>query len=282
MMYRFGRLRRGAQATFSNRFRSRPGFAPAFLNLGNVYFMQGDYDKALAGYQSAVELDSTSAVANYNIGQTYIKKMLFAQSGEWLERANILGIDAYRSAHPAIGLEKPARLRRGIRIGRALVDRDRGGRGAARHPHERNAPAVSALSVPVALGALRREPRRGDDHRVEAPRGVARRALRQLRQRDVRRVRERADRDPALQRLRRRHQGSEQRQGHGGAPENEAPEDRLAPGSGRAARRTLFFPGVVAHVSTAGYSPASRSRSSARARSRSSSGEAPTSRIRAR
>ncbi len=106
MMYRIGRYP-DAQAYLLESVSLANRFAPAFVNLGNVYFMQGDYDRALAGYQNAVELDSTSAVANYNIGQAYIKKMLFAQSGEWLQRANTLGIDAFRSAHPAIGLRNP-------------------------------------------------------------------------------------------------------------------------------------------------------------------------------
>jgi tetratricopeptide (TPR) repeat protein len=106
MMNRLG-LYDAARQYFLWTVSTRPDFAPAFVNLGNVYFMDGDYDKALAGYQSAVALDSTSAVAHYNIGQTYIKKMLFAQSGIWLEKANTLGIEAYRSAHPAIGLRNP-------------------------------------------------------------------------------------------------------------------------------------------------------------------------------
>jgi tetratricopeptide (TPR) repeat protein len=78
----------------------RPDMAPAFLNLGNVYFMQGDYDRALAGYQSSIQLDSTNVATLYNIGQSYIKKLLFGQSGIWLERANAHGIDRYRTAHP--------------------------------------------------------------------------------------------------------------------------------------------------------------------------------------
>ncbi|MGD1048967.1 MAG: tetratricopeptide repeat protein [Candidatus Krumholzibacteriaceae bacterium] len=106
MMYRFG-IYDEAQKHLLASVSARPDYAAAFLNLGDVYFMQGDYDKALAGYQSALQLDSTSAIANYNIGQTYIKKMLFAQSGDWLEHATVLGIDAFRSAHPAIALRNP-------------------------------------------------------------------------------------------------------------------------------------------------------------------------------
>jgi len=125
MMYRAGRYT-DAQGYLLESVSLAKGFAPAFVNLGNVYFMQGDYDKALAGYQSAVEIDSTSAVANYNIGQTYIKKMLFAQSGDWLERANTLGIEAFRSAHPAIGLRNPPVYESGFESGelRSIASRE--------------------------------------------------------------------------------------------------------------------------------------------------------------
>ena len=116
MMYRFG-LYDEARNHLLESVSVRPGCSSAFLNLGNVYFMQGDYDKALAGYQSAIELDSTSAVANYNIGQTYIKKMLFAQSGDWLKSATTLGIDAFRSAHPALGLRNPPVYEEGFGTG---------------------------------------------------------------------------------------------------------------------------------------------------------------------
>jgi tetratricopeptide (TPR) repeat protein len=114
MMYRFGAFEE-ARRYLLESVSVRPDFSSAFLNLGNVYFMHGDYDKALAGYQSALELDSANAVAHYNIGQTYIKKMLFAQSGEWLERATIHGIEAYRSAHPALSMRNPPVYEEGFR-----------------------------------------------------------------------------------------------------------------------------------------------------------------------
>ena len=79
----------------------RGDFAPAYLNLGNVYFRQGDFSRALAGYQNVMAIDSTNAVASYNIGQAYINKMLFAESSEALRRARELGIEEYRRANPA-------------------------------------------------------------------------------------------------------------------------------------------------------------------------------------
>jgi tetratricopeptide (TPR) repeat protein len=77
------------------------GFAPAYLNLGNVYFKQGDYDKALAGYQNAISVDAENAIAHYNLAQAYIKMMLFAQSSTALKRASELDIEKYQMSHPS-------------------------------------------------------------------------------------------------------------------------------------------------------------------------------------
>ncbi len=82
----------------------RKDFEPAYLNLGNVYFRQGDFNRALAGYQSVIAIDSTNALAWFNIGQTYINKMLFAESSEALERAREFGIEEYNEANPATTL----------------------------------------------------------------------------------------------------------------------------------------------------------------------------------
>jgi tetratricopeptide (TPR) repeat protein len=78
-----------------------PDFAPAYVNLGNVYFKQGDYDKAIAGYQNAISIDPEHILAHFNLGQTYIKKMLFAESSQSLKRANELGIEEYKMTHPS-------------------------------------------------------------------------------------------------------------------------------------------------------------------------------------
>jgi tetratricopeptide (TPR) repeat protein len=82
----------------------RNDFAPAYLNLGNVYFRQGDFNRALAGYQSVIAIDSTSALAWFNIGQTYINKMLFAESSNALAKSREFGIEEYNEANPATAL----------------------------------------------------------------------------------------------------------------------------------------------------------------------------------
>ncbi len=101
--YRLGRYDMARQALLSSVSR-RSDFPQAYLNLGNVYFMQADYNKALAGYQSVIAIDSTSALAHFNIGQAYINKMLFAQSSRALKKASVEGIEKYRAGHPAVML----------------------------------------------------------------------------------------------------------------------------------------------------------------------------------
>lgn len=100
LLYRLGILNEARDFLLSSVSMDK-NFAPAYINLGNVYFMQEDHDKALAGYQNALTIDRENALAHYNLGQTYIKKMLFAESSNSLRRANELGIENYKTTHPA-------------------------------------------------------------------------------------------------------------------------------------------------------------------------------------
>ncbi len=107
LMYRLDQLDLAKQYLLES-VSMKSDFAAAYLNLGNIYFKQGEYDKALAGYQNVIAIDSTNALAHYNIGQTYINKMLFGQSSFALKNANKLGIEDFRKANPATRLEKQA------------------------------------------------------------------------------------------------------------------------------------------------------------------------------
>ncbi len=100
-MCRLNRLEEAKNYLLSS-VSQRDDFAAAYLNLGNVYFLQEDFNRALAGYQNVLSLDPTNALAHYNLGQTYINKMLFAQSSSALKKANELGLEQYRQTVPAI------------------------------------------------------------------------------------------------------------------------------------------------------------------------------------
>ena len=114
LMYRRGNL--AASREYLRRsIAEREDFLPSYINLGNVYFMDKDFDKALAGYRNATTLDSTSAIAHYNIGQTCIKKMHFTLSSTALKRARRFGIEDYRENNPVVRITKPEVLSCGFR-----------------------------------------------------------------------------------------------------------------------------------------------------------------------
>ncbi len=101
LMYRKGNLA-AAKEYLKRSVSEKNDFAPAFINLSNVYFKENDLDKALAGYRNASSMDSTNAVAQYNIGQTCIKQMRFRLSGSALTKAGEFGIEKYKRNNPAI------------------------------------------------------------------------------------------------------------------------------------------------------------------------------------
>jgi len=71
-----------AAACFLRAISNDPSNMMAYVNLGNVYYLQGDYEKALEGYRKASALDSLDAVCQYNLAQAYIKTLLLAESSE--------------------------------------------------------------------------------------------------------------------------------------------------------------------------------------------------------
>lgn len=103
LKYRMGDYE-GARNHLLSSVGLRGDFAPAYLNLGNVYFMLSDYNRALAGYQNVVGIDSTAATPWFNIGQAYINKMLFAQSSSALKKSSENGLEKYRKNHPVVTL----------------------------------------------------------------------------------------------------------------------------------------------------------------------------------
>jgi tetratricopeptide (TPR) repeat protein len=68
-----------------------PASAVATTNLANNHFFLGDADRAVAGYQRAAALDSTQALAYYNLSQAYIKKLFFKEAGAAMKAASAHG-----------------------------------------------------------------------------------------------------------------------------------------------------------------------------------------------
>jgi len=76
-----------AATTLRRSLELRPADPIATGNLAAVHFFRGDVDRAVAGFQRAVALDSTRAVSFYNLSQAYLQKLYLKEGGEALQSA---------------------------------------------------------------------------------------------------------------------------------------------------------------------------------------------------
>jgi tetratricopeptide (TPR) repeat protein len=76
----------------------------AYINLGNVYYIQGVYEKALEGYRKADRLAPNDPVGQYNLAQAYIKTLLLAESSKALKNAAARGIDGVKQSYAELAL----------------------------------------------------------------------------------------------------------------------------------------------------------------------------------
>jgi tetratricopeptide (TPR) repeat protein len=94
-----------ATTYFLRAISNDPTNLMAYVNLGNVYYLQGDYSKALEGYRKASALDSLDAVCQYNLAQAYIKTFLLAESSTALKQASASGIETVKKSFAANALK---------------------------------------------------------------------------------------------------------------------------------------------------------------------------------
>jgi tetratricopeptide (TPR) repeat protein len=69
-----------------------------YINLGNVHFLQGDYEKALQGYRKAESIDPVDPICQYNLAQAYIKTLLMKEASRSLQLAGP-GVDNERATY---------------------------------------------------------------------------------------------------------------------------------------------------------------------------------------
>jgi tetratricopeptide (TPR) repeat protein len=70
----------------------------AYVNLGNVHYLNDKFDKALEGYRKAEQVNPADAVGQYNLAQAYIKTLLMDESSQALKRASQAGFDPIRDS----------------------------------------------------------------------------------------------------------------------------------------------------------------------------------------
>jgi tetratricopeptide (TPR) repeat protein len=83
---------------FLRAIERNPRESIAYVNLGNNYYLNGHYDKALEGYRKAEQVDATDAVGQYNLAQAYIKTLLMEESSQALKRASQAGFDPIKDS----------------------------------------------------------------------------------------------------------------------------------------------------------------------------------------
>ena len=74
-----------------DQFIPRPDDAEAYLNSGNAYYEKGDYDRALADFNKAIELQPDLADAYNNRGLAYHIKRDYDRAIADLDKAHRMG-----------------------------------------------------------------------------------------------------------------------------------------------------------------------------------------------
>jgi hypothetical protein len=88
--------RRGDSATAQQRFvaalRADSTCAAAYVNLANLFFREGSYERAATGYRAAQALEPELPLSYANLAQTYIRMTKYAESDHELRAASDRGI----------------------------------------------------------------------------------------------------------------------------------------------------------------------------------------------
>lgn len=78
-----------------------PKSPAAFVDLANLFYATGDYQRAASGYRTALSLPPTMPFAHANLAQTYIAMLRFDLADEEMAAATALGFDALAAGRRA-------------------------------------------------------------------------------------------------------------------------------------------------------------------------------------
>jgi tetratricopeptide (TPR) repeat protein len=76
----------GAAGAYQQALSVNPREPVALLNLGNVYFRQGNAQQAIALYRQAIAANPGLAPAHFNLGRAYAMSGQLAQARSEIER----------------------------------------------------------------------------------------------------------------------------------------------------------------------------------------------------
>jgi tetratricopeptide (TPR) repeat protein len=95
-MDRLGKPKDALEA-FREVVAADPTFAPAWFDLGVIYYNQGDYANAQAAYQNVIKYDDKNAQAHANLASTYRQLERFSEANAEFQAAaaDITSVDLY-------------------------------------------------------------------------------------------------------------------------------------------------------------------------------------------
>ncbi|UCH82603.1 MAG: tetratricopeptide repeat protein [Candidatus Latescibacterota bacterium] len=101
LLYLRGKRFRDASEHLFEVISTDPECSMAYINLGNVHFLQGDYERALQGYRKAEDIYPLDPVCQFNLAQGYIKTLLMKKASRSLQIAANSGIDFEKGVYAA-------------------------------------------------------------------------------------------------------------------------------------------------------------------------------------
>jgi tetratricopeptide (TPR) repeat protein len=83
-----------ARAHYAACLERDPNCVPAYVNLANLFFRAGYYERAITGFRAAASLAPQEPLPRFNLGQTYIRTLHYGESDAELRAAAELGMAA--------------------------------------------------------------------------------------------------------------------------------------------------------------------------------------------
>ncbi len=82
-----------AKTYYKTAFKYKPADVSLINNIGNIFFLEEQYDSAIIYYNKGIKIDSTNAALHYNLAQYYQMRLQLNKSSEEIEKAYSLDFD---------------------------------------------------------------------------------------------------------------------------------------------------------------------------------------------
>lgn len=99
LLYYRGEFYADAAKQFRDAIAASPEDPAGYINLANVHFVEGRYEKALQGYRKAEGIEPMDPVCQHDLAQAYIKTLLMKEASQALTLASDLGIDKVKASY---------------------------------------------------------------------------------------------------------------------------------------------------------------------------------------